>query len=82
MHRQASASCAFEESQHLVSHKQDILSLCMPLQGDTVTKGLKKVTDDMKTKNRADRTGAVSTSAGIPHEHIHNTVDCIMPKSN
>ena len=54
----------------------------MPLQGDTVTKGLKKVTDDMKTKNRADRTGAVSTSAGIPHEHIHNTVDCIMPKSN
>ena len=29
-----------------------------------MTKGLKKVTDDMKTKNRADRTGVVSTSAG------------------
>ena len=29
-----------------------------------MTKGLKKVTDDMKTKNRADRSGVVSTSAG------------------
>ena len=38
---------------------------CMLLQGDTVTKGLKKVTDDMKTKNRADRSGVVSTSAGM-----------------
>lgn len=39
-------------------------SLWLGLQGDTVTKGLKKVTADMKTKNRADRTGVVSTSAG------------------
>ena len=37
----------------------------MLLQGDNVTKGLKKVTDDMKTKNRADRTGVVSTTAGL-----------------
>ena len=29
-----------------------------------MTKGLKKVSADMKTKNRADRTGVVSTSAG------------------
>lgn len=28
-------------------------------KGEGITKGLKKVTDDMKTKNRADRTGAV-----------------------
>lgn len=34
------------------------------VQGEAVTGGLRKVTDDMKTKNRADRTGVVSTSAG------------------
>lgn len=28
-----------------------------------MTTGLKKVTDDMKTKNRADRSGAVPSSA-------------------
>ncbi len=33
------------------------------LQGGGVTSGLKKVTDDMKTKNRADRSGAVPSSA-------------------
>lgn len=54
----------------------------MPLQGDTVTKGLKKVTDDMKTKNRADKLGAVSTSAGIANERINITVKCIMPKAH
>ena len=32
-------------------------------QGGNVTSGLKKVSDDMKTKNRADRTGAVPSSA-------------------
>ncbi|KAL3136825.1 hypothetical protein ABBQ38_005537 [Trebouxia sp. C0009 RCD-2024] len=32
-------------------------------KGGTVTSGLKKVTDDMKTKNRADRSGAVPSSA-------------------
>eukprot|EP00891_Asterochloris_glomerata_P007916 jgi/Astpho2/7916/Aster-06394 len=30
--------------------------------GDNVTQGLRKVTDDMKTKNRADRSGAVSVA--------------------
>ena len=28
-------------------------------QGDKITSGLRKVTDDMKTKNRADRGGLV-----------------------
>ncbi len=65
-----------------MTHNQYIHSLCMPLQGDTVTKGLKKVTDDMKTKNRADKLGAVSTSAGIAHERINITVKCIMPKAH
>ncbi|DBA84277.1 TPA: hypothetical protein ACH3X2_006334 [Trebouxia sp. C0005] len=32
-------------------------------KGGNVTSGLKKVTDDMKTKNRADRSGAVPSSA-------------------
>ena len=32
-------------------------------QGDTVTTGLRKVTDDMKTKNRGDRSGAVPAGA-------------------
>ena len=31
-------------------------------QGDAVTSGLRKVTDDMKAKNRADRSGAVPSS--------------------
>lgn len=31
-------------------------------QGEGVTSGLKKVTDDMKSKNRADRSGAVPAS--------------------
>ena len=33
-------------------------------QGDAVTGGLRKVTADMKTKNRADRPGVVPSSAG------------------
>ena len=36
------------------------------MQGGTVTSGLKKVTDDMKTKNRADRSGAVPSSTSAP----------------
>ncbi|GAQ84855.1 Adenylate cyclase-associated protein [Klebsormidium nitens] len=35
-------------------------------KGDAVTSGLRKVTDDMKTKNRTDRTGAVPASAAPP----------------
>lgn len=33
------------------------------MQGEAVTSGLRKVTDDMKTKNRADRTGAVPANS-------------------
>lgn len=33
-------------------------------KGEAVTSGLRKVTADMKTKNRADRTGAVPSAAG------------------
>jgi adenylyl cyclase-associated protein len=36
------------------------------VQGEAVTKGLRRVTDNMKTKNRADRTGVVSASTGAP----------------
>ncbi len=36
------------------------------LQGEGVTSGLRKVTDDMKTKNRAERSGAVPASAAKP----------------
>ncbi|CAL8460663.1 g193 [Coccomyxa elongata] len=35
-------------------------------KGDGVTKGLRKVTDDMKSKNRADRTGVVPSAADAP----------------
>jgi len=35
-------------------------------KGDGATKGLKKVTDDMKSKNRGDRTGAVPGAASTP----------------
>ena len=33
------------------------------MQGSTVTQGLRKVTDDMKTKNRPDRPGMVAATA-------------------
>jgi hypothetical protein len=33
------------------------------MQGEAVTTGLRKVTDDMKTKNRTDRSGAVPAAA-------------------
>lgn len=44
-------------------HKLVNLGCLCGLQGDNVTSGLKKVTDDMKTKNRTDRSGAVPSSA-------------------
>ncbi|KAL5218626.1 hypothetical protein ABZP36_019310 [Zizania latifolia] len=34
--------------------------------GKTVTSGLRKVTDDMKTKNRSDRSGVVSSTTAAP----------------
>ena len=72
----AQAQAAQEQSEH--SSSGPVLgssrrgSLCgssakivyVRLQGDSVTRGLKKVTDDMKAKNRADRTGTVSASTG------------------
>ena len=48
------ASLAFA----FASHEVRVL-----VQGDNVTQGLRKVTDNMKTKNRADRTGAVSVAS-------------------
>jgi adenylyl cyclase-associated protein len=35
----------------------------VPQQGDGITKGLRKVTDDMKSKNRTDRSGLVPQQA-------------------
>ncbi|KAL4855712.1 Cyclase-associated protein 1 [Chlorella vulgaris] len=35
-------------------------------KGDSVTSGLKKVTDDMKTKNRAERSGTVPAGPAAP----------------
>ena len=42
-------------------------------QGDGVTKGLRKVTDDMKSKNRADRTGVVPSAAGEGPCPVHSS---------
>jgi adenylyl cyclase-associated protein len=36
------------------------------LQGTGVTSGLRKVTDDMKAKNRTDRSGHVTTTPAAP----------------
>ena len=46
---------------------EPVPTLCVRPQGDSVTRGLKKVTDDMKAKNRADRTGTVSASTSNGH---------------
>lgn len=35
-------------------------------KGEAITSGLRKVTDDMKSKNRADRSGVVSAGAANP----------------
>lgn len=42
--------------------RQSMLMPCLGFgaQGTAVTSGLRKVTDDMKTKNRADRSGHVT----------------------
>ncbi|KAI5062933.1 hypothetical protein GOP47_0021480 [Adiantum capillus-veneris] len=37
-------------------------------KGEAVTSGLKKVTADMKTKNRTDRSGAVPAAAGLTRD--------------
>lgn len=42
-------------------------------KGENVTSGLKKVTDDMKTKNRADRSGAVPAGSA-PSEKAASTL--------
>ncbi|XP_013622735.1 PREDICTED: cyclase-associated protein 1-like [Brassica oleracea var. oleracea] len=42
------------------NQKQGMSAVFQQLSSGSVTSGLKKVTDDMKTKNRADRSGAVS----------------------
>jgi hypothetical protein len=42
-------------------------------QGEGVTTGLRKVTDDMKSKNRADRSGVVPalSSSATPTSTVH-----------
>ena len=42
------------------------------VQGDNVTQGLRKVTDDMKTKNRADRSGAQAVILLSPAQTVYN----------
>ncbi|KAL1215741.1 Cyclase-associated protein 1 [Cardamine amara subsp. amara] len=42
------------------NQKQGMSAVFQQLSSGAVTSGLRKVTDDMKTKNRADRSGAVS----------------------
>lgn len=42
-------------------------TLCISRQGEGVTHGLRKVTDDMKTKNRTARTGVISGRPSAAH---------------
>lgn len=48
-------------------------------KGEQVTAGLRKVTDDMKTKNRADRSGAVPAGSA-PSEKITDASTAASPK--
>lgn len=48
--------------------------------GKSVTAGLRKVTDDMKSKNRADRTGVVGTTEKEPRTNIPSTSKASPPK--
>jgi hypothetical protein len=40
--------------------------VCRYAPGEAITSGLRKVTDDMKAKNRADRSGVVVAAAAKP----------------
>ncbi|XP_020264735.1 cyclase-associated protein 1-like isoform X2 [Asparagus officinalis] len=48
--------------------------------GKPVTAGLRKVTDDMKSKNRVDRSGVVSTTERAPHVNTSLAAKATPPK--
>lgn len=50
-------------------------------KGDGATRGLRKVTDDMKSKNRSDRTGAVPASASSAAAAVHAGAASASPSS-
>ncbi|KAL6964310.1 F-actin-capping protein subunit alpha [Sarracenia purpurea var. burkii] len=58
-----------ESSQSLSSRpKEEMSAVCQEINsGKPATAGLRKVTDDMKTKNRTDRTGIVGASEKKSH---------------
>lgn len=64
-HLTAAEVCSLQAVTHPARAEDRPLSetALSPAQGDTVTTGLRKVTDDMKTKNRGDRSGAVPAGA-------------------
>jgi len=55
-----------EKSPKSSQPKQGMSAVFQEISSKPVTAGLRKVTDDMKTKNRADRSGVVSSSAAPP----------------
>lgn len=55
----------FESTETAQSSKEGMSAVFQEIsRGESVTAGLKKVTDEMKTKNRPDRSGSVPVSAG------------------
>ncbi|KAK3149508.1 hypothetical protein QOZ80_3AG0218360 [Eleusine coracana subsp. coracana] len=54
------------ESPKTSQPKQGMSAVFQEISSKPVTAGLRKVTDDMKTKNRADRSGVVSNTTAAP----------------
>ncbi|KAL6637009.1 hypothetical protein ACP70R_024581 [Stipagrostis hirtigluma subsp. patula] len=55
-----------EKSPKSSQPKEGMSAVFQEISSKPVTAGLRKVTDDMKTKNRADRSGVVSSTAAAP----------------
>ncbi|PWZ24617.1 Cyclase-associated protein 1 [Zea mays] len=55
-----------EKSPKSSKPKEGMSAVFQEISSKPVTAGLRKVTDDMKTKNRADRSGVVSSTAPAP----------------
>ncbi|RLN19157.1 cyclase-associated protein 1-like [Panicum miliaceum] len=55
-----------EKSPKSSQPKKGMSAVFQEISSKPVTAGLRKVTDDMKTKNRADRSGVVSSTAAAP----------------
>nr|XP_043622057.1 cyclase-associated protein 1-like isoform X2 [Erigeron canadensis] len=76
----ASLSNSGASSSSSSGSKQGMAAVFQEISSKPVTAGLKKVTDDMKTKNRKDRAGFVSSGEKEVHKSVPNVAKVGSPK--